>query len=100
MDSLILCKFLRGVFDDLFTESAEMLHAVTGWDVTADELRTVARRVVNARKLRRPTKREGWTRLEDTLPRPLPHRRPRDRTRPGPLLSPAGATLDSMIAAY
>ena len=34
MDSLILCKFLRGVFADLFAERAQLLHPVTGWDVT------------------------------------------------------------------
>src|SRR5262249_46224902 len=66
MDSLILCKFLRGVFADLFAESAELLRLVTGWDVTADELRDVSRRVVTAKKLYNV--REGWTREEDTLP--------------------------------
>jgi aldehyde:ferredoxin oxidoreductase len=49
MDSLILCKFLRGVFSDFYAESAALLRAVTGWRVTADELLTTARRVVNAR---------------------------------------------------
>jgi aldehyde:ferredoxin oxidoreductase len=67
IDSLILCKFLRGVFSDLYTESAELLARVTGWDVTADELRTVARRIVTAKKLY--NQREGWTPAEDTLPR-------------------------------
>src|SRR3954462_15018856 len=33
MDSLILCKFLRGVFDDPFPEWARLLSAVTCWDV-------------------------------------------------------------------
>ena len=42
MDSLILCKFLRRVFEDFHTEAAGMLRAVTGWDVTADELRETA----------------------------------------------------------
>src|SRR3954462_3004935 len=37
MDSLILCKFLRGVFVDFYTEAAVMLRHVTGWDVSADE---------------------------------------------------------------
>jgi aldehyde:ferredoxin oxidoreductase len=67
IDSLILCKFLRGVFTDLYAEAADLLRRVTGWDVTAEELRTVARRVVNARKLY--NLREGWTAAEDTLPR-------------------------------
>ena len=46
MDSLIICKFLRGVFDDFHAEAAEMLRSVTGWDVTADELRETAKRIV------------------------------------------------------
>jgi aldehyde:ferredoxin oxidoreductase len=67
MDSLILCKFLRGVFSDLFSESADLLARVTGWDVTAKELQTVARRIVTAKKLY--NQREGWTTAEDTLPK-------------------------------
>ena len=67
MDSLILCKFLRGVFTDLFAESAELLRPVTGWNVTADELRGTARRIVTAKKLYNI--REGWTAAEDTLPK-------------------------------
>jgi aldehyde:ferredoxin oxidoreductase len=67
MDSLILCKFLRGVFTDLFAESAELLARVTGWDVTSDELRLLARRLITAKKLYNI--REGWTAAEDTLPR-------------------------------
>jgi aldehyde:ferredoxin oxidoreductase len=75
LDSLILCKFLRGIFTDLFVESAELLAPVTGWDVTAEELRRTARRIVTAKKLY--NLREGWTAAEDTLPRrflaePLP----------------------------
>src|ERR1700712_6658 len=66
IDSLILCKFLRGVFTDLYAESAAMLRAVTGSDVSADELRETARRVVSARKCL--NEREGWTRAEDALP--------------------------------
>src|SRR5262249_44844949 len=31
LDSLILCKFLRGIFTDLFAESADLLAPVTGW---------------------------------------------------------------------
>lgn len=66
MDSLILCKFLRGVFQDFFAESAEILRLVTGWDVTADELRQTARRIVTAKK--RFNILAGWTPAEDTLP--------------------------------
>jgi aldehyde:ferredoxin oxidoreductase len=66
MDSLILCKFLRGVFADPFPEWANLLKAVTGWDVDADELATTARRIVVAKRLF--NLREGWTREEDWLP--------------------------------
>lgn len=67
IDSMILCKFLRGVFTDFFAESADLLRIVTGWDISADELRTTARRIVTAKKLYNV--REGWTNSEDTLPR-------------------------------
>ena len=66
MDSLIICKFLRGVFEDFHSETAEMLHYVTGWDVSADELRETARRIVTAR--RQFNVLAGWTPAEDTLP--------------------------------
>ena len=67
IDSLILCKFLRGVFTDLYAESAALLAGVTGWDVRGDELRGVAKRIVTAKKLFNI--REGWTPAEDTLPK-------------------------------
>jgi aldehyde:ferredoxin oxidoreductase len=66
MDSMILCKFLRGVFTDPFTEWAALLSAVTGWDVTADELRATARRIVLAKRLY--NLREGWRPADDWLP--------------------------------
>jgi aldehyde:ferredoxin oxidoreductase len=66
MDSLILCKFLRGVFSDFYAEAAEMLRLVTGWNVTADELQTTAQRIVAAKKLFNI--RAGWMPEEDTLP--------------------------------
>ena len=66
MDSLIICKFLRGVFDDFYAEAAMMLRAVTGWDATAEELRETAQRIVAAKRLF--NLRAGWTPAEDTLP--------------------------------
>jgi aldehyde:ferredoxin oxidoreductase len=66
MDSMILCKFLRGVFDDPFTEWARLLALVTGWDIDAAELRAAARRIVRAK--RAFNLREGATAADDTLP--------------------------------
>jgi aldehyde:ferredoxin oxidoreductase len=66
MDSLILCKFLRGVFDEPWPEWAALLEPVTGWDIDAGELRRTARRIVVSKRLF--NLREGWTRAEDRLP--------------------------------
>ena len=94
MDSLIVCKFLRGVFADFHAEAAEILRAVTGWDVTADELRDTARRIVAAK--RQFNLLAGWTPAEDTLPErflktPLPN---------DPDASLSRERLDDLVAEY
>jgi aldehyde:ferredoxin oxidoreductase len=96
MDSLILCKFLRGVFEDPMPEWARLLNTVTGWDTDADELTRTAQRIVMTKRLF--NLREGWTREEDWLPErflsePLALDSGREAT-----LSPA--TLESMISSY
>jgi aldehyde:ferredoxin oxidoreductase len=94
MDSLILCKFLRGVFEDFHAEAAEMLNLVTGWDTTADELRVTARRIVTAKKHFNILC--GWQPSEDTLPqRFLSHPLPND---PTAKLTPE--RLGALVAAY
>ncbi len=69
MDSLILCKFLRGVFTDPFEEWAGLLSAVTGWPVDGAELRRTARRIVLAKRVY--NLREGWHPGDDWLPERL-----------------------------
>ncbi len=69
MDSLILCKFLRGVFTEPFDEWAALLSAVTGWDVDGAELRRTARRIVMAKRVFNI--REGWLPADDWLPERL-----------------------------
>ena len=96
MDSLILCKFLRGVFEDPFPEWAQLLDAVTGWDVDGAGLEATAKRIVLAK--RAFNLREGWTAADDTLPE-------RFLTEPLQLASgrAAGLTaerLSGMIAGY
>jgi aldehyde:ferredoxin oxidoreductase len=66
MDSLILCKFLRGVFTDPWVEWAHLLSLVTGWDVDAAELHETARRIVLSK--RAFNVREGWRPEDDWLP--------------------------------
>jgi aldehyde:ferredoxin oxidoreductase len=94
MDSLIVCKFLRGVFSDFHAETAQMLRSVTGWDVTADELRDTAARIVAAK--REFNVQAGWTPEEDTLP---------DRFLDAPLPNDAEAMLsrerlEALVAEY
>jgi len=69
MDSLILCKFLRGVFTEPFEEWAGLLSSVTGWDVDGAELRQTARRIVLAKRVY--NLREGWRPADDWLPERL-----------------------------
>ncbi len=69
MDSLILCKFLRGVFSEPFDEWAALLAAVTGWDTDGAELRQTARRIVLAKRVF--NLREGWRPQDDWLPERL-----------------------------
>jgi aldehyde:ferredoxin oxidoreductase len=96
IDSLILCKFLRGVFTDLYVESADLLAKVTGWDVTGDELRKTAVRVVTAKKLFNI--REGWTSAEDTLPKRFLDERLPDGASPGASLT--HGRLGEMVRSY
>ena len=63
MDSLILCKFLRGVFADFAREGSELLRLVTGDEVDLDD---AGRRICDLRKVFNI--RAGWRREDDTLP--------------------------------
>lgn len=66
MDSLILCKFIRGVLEDRFREMGQMLKLVTGWEISANEMTTIAERIVTAKK--QFNIQQGWQLSDDTLP--------------------------------
>jgi len=66
LDSLILCKFVRGALKDFHVDCADLLASVTGADFSADELRTISKRIVDLRKAF--NMREGWRPEDDTLP--------------------------------
>ncbi len=96
MDSLILCKFLRGALRDKYAEMARMLALTTGWSIDASELHEIAARIVRLRKWYNI--RHGWTPVEDTLPQ-------RFLSEPLPDGASAGATLTAdhlqqLIAEY
>jgi aldehyde:ferredoxin oxidoreductase len=48
-------------------ETAELLQAATGWDLSGEEVRRTGERIVNLERLF--IAREGITRKDDTLPR-------------------------------
>ena len=66
LDSLIVCKFLRKCFTDFYSEAAELLNQVTGWNFSAGELRRVGERIQMAKRLF--NEREGWRPEDDWLP--------------------------------
>jgi len=94
MDSLILCKFLRGVFVNYFAETAELLNLITGWELDKSAMQNMARGIVDAKK--EFNIRCGWTPEEDTLPRRILTSALQDD--PEALLDTQ--TLQTMIVAY
>ncbi len=98
LDSLILCKFLRGAVPEPWREGAELLTMVTGLTTDEAALRRAVRRISALRHLY--NLREGWSVAEDRLP---------DRFYDEPLRGGAGeieaAALDraavaAQVAAY
>jgi aldehyde:ferredoxin oxidoreductase len=96
LDSLILCKFVRGCFADFYGETAAIFNAVTGFDLTLEELRRVGERITNLKKAFNI--REGWRREDDTLPPRILSEVLSDGAAQGVSLS--RAELDLMIDGY
>jgi aldehyde:ferredoxin oxidoreductase len=69
LDTADVCQFVFGPAWQLYgmQELAEMITAVTGWEMTIDELLLIGRRRLNM--LRAFNAREGITRESDTLPK-------------------------------
>jgi aldehyde:ferredoxin oxidoreductase len=67
-DSLVMCRFTSERGFGLFVGEpyATMVAAVTGWDVTAEELERVGERIINLERLFNV--REGVRRRDDVLP--------------------------------
>ena len=67
-DSLGVCKNTYNNMEVLdWQETADLLNAATGWDMTGEEVRQAGERIVNLERL--IIAREGITRADDTLPR-------------------------------
>jgi aldehyde:ferredoxin oxidoreductase len=69
LDSVELCQFVFGPAWTLYgpAETVEMVRAVTGWDVTVEELMAVGERRLNL--MRTFNAREGLDRTQDKLPK-------------------------------
>ena len=69
LDSVELCQFVYGPAWTLYgpAETVTMINAVTGWDVTVDELMTVGERRLNLFRIFNA--REGLDRKDDKLPK-------------------------------
>ncbi|HKD00037.1 MAG TPA: aldehyde ferredoxin oxidoreductase family protein [Methylomirabilota bacterium] len=72
-DSLVMCRFTSERGFGLFVGDpyAAMVRAVTGWDVTVDELERVGERIINLERLFNV--REGVRRAQDVLPWKVMH---------------------------
>lgn len=96
LDSLGICKFLRGCLGDVYEDGARLYSFVTGWEITAQELREAGERISNLKKLF--NLREGWTRELDTLPPRLLHEPIPDG--PGKGISLTAGELDLLVTDY
>ncbi len=69
LDSAELCQFVYGPTWTLYDgeQTAQMINAVTGWDLTLNELMEVGRRRLNL--FRVFNAREGFSRKDDKLPK-------------------------------
>ena len=97
-DSLVLCRFTseRGFGLFLGEPYAAMVRAVTGWDITAEELERTGERIVNLERMFNV--REGVRRRDDVLPWRVMHEPIPDGPSAGMYCPPA--ELDTMLDAY
>jgi aldehyde:ferredoxin oxidoreductase len=66
IDSLIVCKFSRGTYYKELEDMAKLYSLVTGYDMTAEELKKAGERINTIARL--INIREGLGRKDDTLP--------------------------------
>jgi aldehyde:ferredoxin oxidoreductase len=97
-DSLVLCRFTSERGFGLFVDEpyARMVRAVTGWDVSVEELERIGERIVNLERLFNV--REGVRRGQDVLPWKVMHEPIPEGPSAGMYCPPA--ELDAMLDAY
>lgn len=65
VDSLVLCSSMRFVMS--VSNQAKFYQAVTGWNLSKEEVEVIGERIINMERLFNA--REGFSRKEDTLPK-------------------------------
>lgn len=66
IDSFILCKFSRGLYQNDHEDAAKLYRLLTGFDMTAEDMRKAGERISNYARIFNI--REGFTRKDDTVP--------------------------------
>ena len=66
IDSLIVCKFSRGLYQDEQEDTAKIYSLVTGLDMSAEDMEKAGERISNYARVFNI--REGFTRKDDTVP--------------------------------
>ena len=96
LDSLGICKFIRGLFEDFYDEISHIYQIATGLELSPEALKTTGERVHNLKKAFNI--RAGWTMADDWLPpRVLREAMPAG---PGQGIHMSEAELRTMIAGY
>lgn len=71
IDSFIVCKFSRGTYYKELPDMAKLYNVVTGYEMTAEDLKKTGERIQNVARLFNI--REGLGRKDDTLPWKVMH---------------------------
>jgi aldehyde:ferredoxin oxidoreductase len=71
IDSFIVCKFSRGTYYKELPDMAKLYTLVTGFEMSADELKRCGERIQNLARV--INTREGLSRKDDTLPYKVMH---------------------------
>ncbi len=65
-DSIVLCKFIRGIFEDFYAEASDLYRATTGIELSPEDFAKTGERISNLKKAFNI--REGWQSADDWLP--------------------------------
>ena len=65
-DSIVICKFIRAVFEDFYDEASKLFEATTGLEMSPEQLGLAGARICNLKKVFNI--REGWSAADDWLP--------------------------------